>query len=69
MNEKARALIDALKGVGISTTTYESEQNTVIEINRSQIRGENDHFTWCVGDGGGFAFVLDANGQIKEITE
>lgn len=69
MNEKARALIDALKGVGIGTTTYESGQDTQIEINRNQVNGENDHFTWCVGDGGGFAFVLDANGQIKEITE
>lgn len=69
MNEKAQALIDALNGVGISTTAYDSEQHTVIEINRSQARGENDHFTWCVGDGGGFAFVLDEKGQIEEITE
>ncbi len=70
MNEKAQALVDALRGVGISVTHWtHSDGDIQIEINRDESSGENTHFPWCVGDNQGIAFVIGANGQIKDITE
>lgn len=70
MNEKAQALIEALRNVGVSVTHWDNiKGQTQIEIARCELRGENDHFKWCLGDNNGFAFVIDANGQIKDITE
>lgn len=70
MNEKAQALLDALRGVGISVTFFpHTNGDFQIDIERRESSGENTHFSWCVGDNKGFAFVIGANGQIKDITE
>lgn len=70
MNEKAQALVDALRGVGISVTHWtHSDGDVQVEITRDKCLGENTHFSWCVGDNEGIAFVIGANGQIKDITE
>lgn len=70
MNEKAQALVDALRGVGISVTHWmHSDGDIQIEIQRDYESGENNHFSWCLGDSHGFAIVIGANGQIKDITE
>lgn len=70
MNEKAQALVDALRGVGISVTHWtHSDGDVQIEINRREPSDENTHFSWRVGSNKGFAFVIGVNGQIKDITE
>lgn len=57
MNEKAQALVDALRGVGISCQHYEfSNGDFQIDIDRIIPSGENNHFDWSLGDNNGFAF-------------
>lgn len=75
MNEKAQALVDALKAIGIDVCAYQADEgdDIQIEIDRT-IETEvdtawNDHFKWFLGDNKGFMILLDAKGNIKEISE
>lgn len=77
MNEKAQALVEALKAVGIDTHAYEHERcGTIqIDIDHSEDDDEagtcewNTHFKWGLGENKGFMILLDAEGNIKEISE
>ena len=70
MNEKAQALVDALRGVGISVTHWAyNNGDTQIAIDRIIPSGENNHFDWSLGDNNGFAFLINKDGQIKAVSE
>lgn len=70
MNEKAQALVAALRGVGISVSSYEfADGDFQIDIDRIISSGENNHFDWSLGDNNGFAFLIKKDGQIKAVSE
>lgn len=70
MNEKAQALVDALRGVGINVeVSSNSNGHTEIDIPRLYGNGANDHIKWDIGNNIGVGFIIDSNGKIKEITE
>lgn len=75
MNEKAQALVDALEAVGINCHLYEPDRFGTIQIDidhRKETERDsewNDHFKWNVGVNKGLMILLDADGNIKEISE
>lgn len=77
MNEKAQALVDALKAVGIDATysTWRHNGYVQIDIDHSEDDDEagtsewNTHFKWNLGENKGFSIILDNNGKCTEITE
>lgn len=77
MNEKAQALVDALRGVGISCNPYQCKTTgwIYIDIDHSEDDDEagtcewNTHIKWSLGENKGFSFRLDANGIIEAIVE